>query len=412
MRKIMPFSITDNAFLENPEAAYHALHASNAVLFDCRLGAYFFGHHADVLAILQSPSFTTRPLAERAQPVMGERVLAQMEGSEHRSKRSTILSALNTRKFREQYRSLIETVSETLLSAHMARGQLDLINDFGRDYSILVTLTILGLPTERYKDVALWHMGVASFITSLEVTDEDRKWSLECSRRIISYLTPIVDARRSMGGDCLIAKLSKSEAGHPAMSTPEIVALVLNVILAASEPADKTLGYLFHHLLSSAGLIDRVDRDRSLLGAAIRETLRLNAPVQLIPREASEDTTVSGVDISKGALVFCLIGAANRDPAVFSTPTRFMIDRRRMEAGVTSSGKSAHHLAFGAGRHVCVGAALSLLQIELTANFILDYLKDIRLEPGVSFKEVGLYTRGPAELKINFRPVRTEVGGA
>lgn len=404
MRTITQFNVLDKDFQGGPYATYSSMHSSNAVLFDERLGAYFFGHHADVLSILQSPSFTTRPLAARAEPVMGDRVLAQMEGSEHRSRRNTILSVMSARNFREQYKALIETVAEQLLSEHLERGEIDLIKDFGRNYSILVTLSILGLPTDRYEEVATWHAGVASFITSLEMTDDERRWGLECSRNIIRYLKPIVNARKSSGGDCLIAKLGRRE-GSEEMSTSEIVALILNVILAASEPADKALGYLFYHLLSSPGLLERVVKDRDLLGSAVRETLRLNSPVQLIPRETSEAVTLSGISLHKGALVFCMIGAANRDPSAFSRPTEFVIDRSRSGAGTDQNGSAAYHLAFGTGRHVCVGATFALLQIELTANFILDRLKDIELTPGFLIHEAGLYTRGPSELKIKFRSV-------
>ncbi len=405
MRNIVEFDVTDQAFQHNPYAVYERLHANNEVLWDSRLQAYFFGHYQDVSHILLSPEFITTPLAKRAEPVMGDRVLAQMEGDEHHAKRRAVLSGLTGRLFRERYAAMIEHVTLQLIQPHLPLGEIDLISDFGKEYSVLVSLKVLGLPTDRYRDVAVWHGGIAAFITSLSMTEEQKRFSLECSRQIIEYLTPIVQQRERQADGSLLSILCDTESGGQSMTTSEIVALILNVLLAATEPADKTLAYLFHHLLSNAGEMERVKADRALLAAAIAETLRLTSPVQLIPRQTKQHLNLAGVDLPADALVFCLIGAANRDPSVFTAPNKFLLDRKQAARNQPDLGKVANHLAFGAGMHICVGAAFSLMQIELTANLLLDHLQQLSLAPGHRLRESGLYTRGPAALHLRFRPV-------
>lgn len=100
-------------------------------------------------------------------------------------------------------------------------------------------------------------------------------------------------------------------------------------------PTDKTLAYLFYYLASCPVRLDRVKKDRQLLAPAIAETLRLNSPVQLIPRQLSEDVSVGGIRLPAGARVFCMPGAANRDPSVFRDPARFDIDRRQVTTAFT-----------------------------------------------------------------------------
>lgn len=100
-----------------------------------------------------------------------------------------------------------------------------------------------------------------------------------------------------------------------------------------------------------------------------------------------------------------MIGAANRDPDVFMDPNHFIPERKRVGKTGQDLVRIANHLAFGAGMHVCVGSAFALMQIELTANRLLDKLINISLTDGFLLEEEGLYTRGPTALPITFIPI-------
>ncbi|UTO29417.1 cytochrome P450 [Bartonella harrusi] len=136
------------------------------------------------------------------------------------------------------------------------------------------------------------------------------------------------------------------------MTTSERVALVLNMLLAAIEPADKTLAYLFYHLLTNPKELEKIQKEWTLLGDAIAETLRLTSPVQLIPRQTNQAMKFAGVSLPANSLVFCMIGAANRDPDVFIDPDNFIPERKRICKTGQKITRIANHLAFGAGMHV------------------------------------------------------------
>ena len=401
MKQSMIIDLLSTQFVADPHLTLKAVQGTNTPLQDNHTNAYLILHHSHVTQVLRSSDFTTAPLASRAQPVMGERVLAQMEGCEHHGKRKAILSQLTGRLFREQYAHSIRHIIHEVLGPLLPKGSVDLIKEFGSPYSIRVTLAVLGLPVDRHEDVARWHRGIAAYVTSLKMTEAECQFSLFCSQQLIAYLTPLVEQEMCGSGTSFIATLHHSTADDHPMTTSELVALVLNILLAATEPADKTLAYLFYHLLSSPPLFARVEQDRTLLSSAIDETLRLTSPVQLIPRQAADNVQVGDMVIPKNALVFCMIGAANRDPLVFENPDAFQIDRRCK--GRPSGKKIPPHLAFGSGPHVCVGAAFSSMQITLTANVIMDRLKDLHLSPGFLLHEEGLYTRGPSSMLVHFR---------
>ena len=402
MSNLESFDVLSSDFLADPYAYYERLHRKDYIYLDKASGAYFIGKYDDVENILRNPIFTTEPLAKRAQPVMGDRVLAQMEGTEHSTKRKMVVKGLNGKYFEEHYQPMIENITKKLIEPLLQIGHIDLIQDFGKDYAVLVTLGILGLPNENYHQIANWHKGVANFITKLRLSEKERVYSLTCSKKLIDFLFPIVEYRKkNPNGNDLISILCIVQNKEEAMTTKEIIALCLNILLAATEPADKSLALLFKHLLDNPKIFNKVKKNRKLMRSAIEETLRLTSPVQLIPREASETTIISNIAIPKGTTVFNMIGAANRDPQAFFKPNEFILDRKVNNTNNNLTIKK-RHLAFGTGTHACLGAQFSLKQIEITANILLDYLPNLKLTKGAYFTEKGLYTRGPDSLQLDF----------
>ena len=100
-----------------------------------------------------------------------------------------------------------------------------------------------------------------------------------------------------------------------------------------------------------------------------------------------EDVVVSGVEIPAGEMVRLAVPVANRDPEVFADPDRWDLDRR-----------PTNHLAFGLGRHFCLGAFLARGELDVALEVLLRRLPNLRLveEPRV----VGVVLRGPKTLRI------------
>jgi cytochrome P450 len=86
-------------------------------------------------------------------------------------------------------------------------------------------------------------------------------------------------------------------------------------------------------------------------------------------RLATEDVELAGVHVPRRTIVVTLLGAANRDPAVFTEPDRF--DVRRANA--------REHLAFSSGVHYCLGANLARLEGEVALRMLFDRFPDLSL---------------------------------
>ncbi|MFE6840202.1 cytochrome P450, cyclodipeptide synthase-associated [Streptomyces sp. NPDC057705] len=399
------FSVLSEDFAAAPHRFFAWLREHAPVHYEPAIDSYFLSRFQDVKRVLTDHEvFTTETLQVRAEPVMRGPVLAQMTGAEHTAKRKIFVRGFTGQALQDQTRAVHANAAE-LIAPFLPRGRVDLVNDFGRPFAVQMTLDVLGLDKKDWRQVAAWHSGVAEFITSIVLTPERRRHCLDCAEQLAAYLAPVIEQRRRRPGEDLVSKLCTAEFDGITMSNGEITALIVNVLVAATEPADKTLALLFRHLIDHPEQMARVRRDPALLPAAIAETLRYTPPVQLIPRLTERETVFAGTTVPAGATVFCMIGAANRDPDAFTAPDDFDIDRPDLGAA-RSFTAAAQHLAFGTGLHQCVGAAFARAEIETVAAMLLPLLDRVRYSPGFHYEETGLYTRGPAALSLDFTPVR------
>ena len=98
--------------------------------------------------------------------------------------------------------------------------------------------------------------------------------------------------------------------------------------------------------------------------------MRYDSSVQVTGRTTLEDVDeIGGIPLAKGQSVVCLLGSANRDPAVYADPDK--LDIRRTDI---------HPLSFGGGIHYCVGAQLARLEGEIAINTLLRRLPNLRID--------------------------------
>ena len=107
-----------------------------------------------------------------------------------------------------------------------------------------------------------------------------------------------------------------------------------------------------HHRDQWARLVD----GSVAITTAIEELLRFDPPLQLFERWVLEHgVEIADVPIPRGERVTMLFGAANRDPRVFVSPDEFDVGRAN----------AAEHIGFGGGIHVCIGAPLARIELEM-----------------------------------------------
>jgi cytochrome P450 len=127
------------------------------------------------------------------------------------------------------------------------------------------------------------------------------------------------------------------------------------------------------------------------VAAAVEESLRLEPAAAVVHRYATRDCRIAGATIERGDLVVVSLAGANRDPAEFPEPDRFVLHRPNVR----------RHLAFAGGPHVCIGMDLARLEARTALATVLEHLPAARLA-GDSPAPSGLVFRKPPSLVVEW----------
>jgi cytochrome P450 len=343
----------------------------------------------ETLAVLKDEeSFSARINQESMGPYMGA-VLLGKDGKEHTTYRNLVSHAFRRSALERWEAELIRPEIEALLDRIAPLGRADLVRDVTSRYPVKVITSLLGVPIDDIARFQAWAEDVSGGPLHPER-------GLASSRAMREYLTPIVEDRKLRPRDDLISDIVTAEIDGVRLDDEHIYGFLRLLMPAGAETTYRALGNALLALLERPAVLARVRADRALLTRAIEETLRWETSVTMVTRVASRDTEVGGCPVAAGTVVSMLIGSANRDELHFERPEEWDIDR---------PGDSSH-LAFGWGRHLCLGIHLARLELHVGLTAILDRLPNLRLDPAEPRPEIrGHAFRGPTTLPVLFDPV-------
>jgi cytochrome P450 len=342
---------------------------------------------ADVDAVLRDPErFPSRINADTMGPVMGTVILA-MDGDEHRRYRNLVARAFRPSALVRWEDELIAPTIHRLIDGIADRGHSDLVADVTSRYPVQVIAGVLGVPTADYELFQRWGLEIS-------MGPEDYAVSTAASRAMRAYLTPIVEDRKAHPGDDLVSDIVTSEIDGERLSDEHIYGFLRLLLPAGAETTYREMGSCLLALLTHPADLDRVRADHSLLDAVIEETLRWETSVTMVNRETACPVDLDGVTVPAGASVVCATGSANRDEARVDDGDVWDLDR-----------PAAAHLAFGTGRHQCLGMHLARLELRVGLGALLDRLPGLRLDPAADPVRVeGMAFRSPPRLPVLFDP--------
>ncbi|WP_291473313.1 cytochrome P450 [Corynebacterium sp.] len=354
-----PTLLCDEA-LNDPYPIYRRMREHGCVYHDLIADAWCVLDLDLVRTVLQdSTGFSSHHLADRAEPVLGARVLAQMTGAEHTEKKAVTMHGLATVAMDGYHLPAVETAVTNLWERVKDAECLDLVEEPAGPSATNVTCELLGIDAQWKHKVLPWNRSVVQFITLLQQTPDERSQRLADAGYFRASMLRLIKTRRR-------------------------------------SPRHDLVSYLVYETLRSPTLEESVTTGTGKITEFPTETLRLHPPVQIIPRIAVGKQVLGGHSIPDGSTVYCLTGAAHRDPSFFPEPDKFILSRK--ENSVRSAfPPSAEHLAFGSGRHFCIGAMLARRQLETAFRASLSHFPEWRLAAD-PLTEHGLYTRGPSHL--------------
>jgi unspecific monooxygenase len=384
----------DPAFFADPYAAYARLHASPGAVFWEDYGFWCFPGHADVSALLRDKRFGRQILHVATREELGwpqrpghladfdaieRHSLLELEPPEHTRLRALVNRAFVSRQV-ERLAPAIAGTAERLLD-RLAPGD-DLIAGFATPLPVVVIAALIGAPVADAELLLGWsHKMVAMYQFAPTRADEDAAAS--AARDFAGYVRDLAALRRRAPRDDLISQLIAAASDQGRLSEDELVATVILLLNAGHEATVHALGNGVKALLEQGARFDGSE-------SAVEELLRFDPPLHMFTRYALQDVAFEGLRLNKGERVGLLLGAANRDPAVFARPDHLDLDRA-----------ANPHVAFGAGIHFCVGAPLARREMRIALEILFRRLPGLRLAAPPAYRDA-YHFHGLTSLRVDW----------
>ena len=267
-------------------------------------------------------------------------------------------------------------------------GDSDFVTGFAFPLPVTVIGELLGIPAA---DRPMFAELVQDWSTVLEVLTPQAVDRADAAASIVAgYLADLATQRRDHPADDLISAMAAG--GGDKLTADELVTMAALLLKAGTETTTGLLSNGLVALLSHPDQAARLRAEPFLAIPAVEELLRYDSPVQMLSgRCAPDDLTIAGFDLSDGQRVFAMVGAANRDAAVFSDPDRLTLDRAQQAP-----------LSFGGGIHYCLGAPLARLEAQIAFPALLTRFPRLALA-GEPVSREGTALRGHTSLPITAR---------
>ncbi len=364
-------------------------------------GNWVLVRYADAHAVLRDPRFSNNPahlgpeVAAQvgSSPVrrVGSRLMMFLDPPDHTRLRSLVSQAF-TPKVVESLRPRIHALVDELLDAVADKGEMDVLADLGYPLPTIVICELLGVPLadrELFKD---WSADASRLLDGY-LEPETQTQGLAAAMQLAAYFTDLIEKRRADPGADLLSALITAEQEGERLTHEELLTTATLLLLAGFETTMNLVGNGMLMLLQHPDELGRLRGDPSLDRPAVEELLRYEGPVHITARIATTDLDVGGQLIRKGEQAAVVLAAANRDPLQFPHPNR-------LDVGRTDN----RHLAFAAGAHYCLGAALARIEARAAIGSLVRRFPDLELVTTEPQWRDHFVIRGLRELRVAFTP--------
>lgn len=351
------FDIADPGFCRDPTEVYERLRESCPALhsdayFQQYGGFTLLTRYEDVKHAVQDwRTYTSAVPGVSAIPMIIHRdyplLPVEVDPPEHQRYRALVSPAFRKSNI-EAMRGKMTEIITALLDAFAAKGSGDLVADLVVPFSTGTLGEFMKLPEEDQDKWAAW--GHRLFGSVIDPDD-----ARQATREIEAYLDELIAEREVEPRDDFLSTLLDSEVDGHRLTREQIRSFGMLLLASAGhETSASAMSMALYYLAEHPEAIAELRARPELLPTAVEEMLRYAAPVQIFCRNATRDVEIHGTTIAEGSVVATSYGSANLDPSVFPDPDEIKLDRTPNK-----------HLTFGAGPHLCVGAQIARLEMEL-----------------------------------------------
>lgn len=220
-------------------------------------------------------------------------------------------------------------------------SQIDLVSDLAWDLPAIVLMDLLGLPNVDIPTLKRWSTGSLEFFWG----DISRERQLELVDDVGEFHQWLVKRYHARDGELFCALM---DAG---VSAEDSAGLCYFLLIAGQETTTQLLSAALRMALQDRALWERLPSP-GVAESFVEHVLRVATPVVTWRRLTAREVVLSGVRVPAGAELVLLLSGKENDP---------------------------RHLAFGYGRHFCLGAGLARLEAAVALRTVAEHEPSLRL---------------------------------
>jgi len=315
--------------------------------------------------------------------VVGPSMLS-LDGDAHARHRAPFAPPFRPIAVRERFADAARTEAERLIDAFADRGHAELRREFAGPLAASIMARALGLDQNEVGTMLGWYDAIVAAVTEVTAGHDVPIRGGDAFDSLRERLEAVIAAGPE-------ASSLGAAASREDLTIDQIVSNAAVLLFGGIETTEGMIANALLHLLEHPDVLAWIEHDRSRLGGALEESLRLEPAAAVVDRYATADVELRDAQICRGELVRVSISAANRDPTLFPDPDRFHPTRFDRPA-------TRGHLAFAHGPHVCLGVHLARLEARAALEVLLRRLPTLALDPSRPSRIQGLVFRKPPTL--------------
>ncbi len=375
-------------YRRNPHELWSWMRANEPVYFDARNGLWAITRYADVLEVERRAEVFRSSLGYRAVWAPNESNMIAQDDPGHRAQRMLVQRFFSPPVMTRRIPEIRALVTE-LIDSIIGDDSTEVVGSIAGQLPARLTCRLLGLPEEWWPRVKEWSeklmrtdMRERDGATFLEFVGANMDLFAEVKRQVVR--------KRNEPGDDLLTVWATAELNGAPMSDEMVFHETGLFVAGGAETTRTTIAHGLRVLADHPDDWEALAADPSLVPGCIEELFRWVTPLNNFFRRAMAPVTLSGQSIPMGDRVIMIYPSANRDETQFTEPFRFDIRR-----------SPNHHLSFGNGPHMCIGAPLARLSVRVLLEEMTRRMTNLQVvaEPDV---EANIFARAVRSFTLGF----------
>lgn len=334
---------------------------------------WFVLNYEDICTVMHDwGTFSRRYTDAYSDPTDPPLIPIHLDPPEH-TKYRRLLNPLLTPQFARALDPTVRQRAIDLTEEYRDRGEIEFMYEFAFRYAPVIFLGLMGMDADAADRVT------ALVDRALHITEEqDPDGSIRRAdyAELAGLINQVIAERRARPGDDFISSLVSATVDDRPIDPEALQQLCLLLLMAGLDTVAATLGYTMHHFATHADDRRRIVADPALIPGAVEESLRYY-PINASIRYVTKETEFAGCPMRPGDRVVLPFVAANRDPAEFSEPDRFDMER-----------EVNRHISFGVGPHRCAGSHLARVELAIALEEWHKRIPDYRVANGADLQHI------------------------